>query len=125
MVVFNLSDWRSGDVDAIDEASRAADAWRVIQRSPDSITIDRGTDTTLSAQTVAIEYGNTSTESRSDGAGQTSQSDVIVFGIRNHATLTDTDIEQGDQFEWNGHFFRVVEVRLLPGEIQATAVAYG
>lgn len=126
----NFNAWRtSGDnalSSSIDEASRAASIWALINRDPVSITIKRGSST-LSAQTVRVTINN------SDDGQQGGQSDAvsgkrgaIIFGIRNHATLTDTDIAIGDMFsldydeDGNGdEIHRVVNIVHIPGGIEA------
>lgn len=109
--------WIGGNTSAIDEETRAAQAWRRIQRSSESITVKRA-GVKQSAITVRIEHGNGAnalrTENRVNVTGQ-----VVVFGIRNHASLADTDIQAGDKFVWEQREYEVRTLTLVPGEIQA------
>lgn len=113
--------------DQINVSQRAEDAWRRINRHPSSIAFDRK-GTLLADQTVRVEYSSSVTERSSDGAGRSSKRDVVIFGVRDHAIVADTDIQRGDTF-WvqvsaeKRQQFRVVDVLLLPGEIQAGAEA--
>lgn len=105
---------------APDAEVRAALAWQRIMDNPTSITVLRGS-TTLSAQTVRIEHRNLPAEVPG-GAGTASTRRAIVFGVRGHASITDTDLKKGDRFVLNGsQEYRVIDVVRYPGEIQATA----
>lgn len=114
---------------AIAAGPRAAAAWARIQDKPTSITIKRGS-TTLAAQTVRVEFSSTVREVQGS-TGISSKRDAIIFGIRDHDSLPDTDIQRGDQFAIKddegtvlGHY-RVVDVILTIGEKQARAEVYG
>lgn len=103
---------------AIDEAPRAATAWTRILEKPTSVTIKRETGATIAAQTVRIEASNTVREIAAT-TGKSSSRDVIVFGIKGHPTLPDTDIRQGDRFAVAGTQYRVVDLVLTLGSKQA------
>jgi hypothetical protein len=60
---------------------------------------------------MAITDGN--------GNARTIRIDIVVIGIRNHATLTDTDILKDDEFGISGVRYRVLDVLLFAGEKQA------
>lgn len=116
---------------------RAADAWSRIQRNPVSVAFTRprvvtktGTTpaTVLAAQTVRIESDNRA--SAEDGiAGTAPIRQAIVYGICNHATLPDTDMEEGYTFAYQGDAYRCIDVKLVPsgrpGEKQGTFVVNG
>lgn len=106
-------------------ASRAADAWSRITDKPASISIYRDRtrttpDETLDPQTVRLEFSSTVREALGEG-GRSSIRDLIVFGIKGHASIPDTDIRRGDVFEHDGNRYRVVDVLTTTGEVQARA----
>jgi hypothetical protein len=101
---------------------RAADAWQRIQYKPSSITIKRGA-TTLAAQTVRVEANSTTVEVVGQGGGDSSENTVTAFGIRDHATLPNTNIQRDDVFSWNGIRHKVKHIIFQTGEIQALCEA--
>jgi len=101
---------------AISAEKRANLAWRLIQRNPTAITLYRGS-AYLAAQTVRITFDATSTEVRE--AGEATLRDGVIFGVRDHPTATDTNIQTGDRFNVNGQIYEVMDVILLPGSVQA------
>ncbi len=99
---------------------RASAAWNRIQDKPTSVTVLRGNET-LAAQTVRLEYRAMPGEA-AGGAGLASVRRVVVFGVRDHATAANTDLKKGDRFVLNGsQEYRVIDVVVYPGELQATA----
>lgn len=103
----------------IDDALRASRVWALIQRNPTSITLKRGSST-LSAQTVRIEISNSGgTERSAESSAVSGERMAIIYGIRNHATLSDTDIQTGDMLAINGEAHRVTSVINVPGGIEA------
>lgn len=109
-----------GNSEAISSSDRAVDAWNRILRNPSSVEFVRG-QTVLDAQSVRIEFDNqVKSEIKGDGAGTSSRRDAVIFGVKNHPSVTDTDIARGDKFAVNGQRYRVVQVIAVPGEIQAT-----
>lgn len=117
----------TGDLAALPtemEATRAALAWRRINDKPTSVTFRTPAGVTLSAQTVRIESANTASEAMSD-AGLAPERYVIIFGIRNHATLTNTDMQEGYTFNYLNDQYRIIDTILTLGEIQGTAEARG
>lgn len=115
-----LNDWLGqvdGTLSPISAPDRAALAWRRINRNPSAITIRRGT-ADLPAQTVRLEANNDAR--RQDGMIVTvGRQYWTVFGIRDHATLPDTDIERSDRFDVEDRTFEVIALLTPPGEIQA------
>lgn len=102
----------------ISQQDRAIRAWMRIQRDPSSIDIVRNA-TTLAAQTVRLEFDNTNAPADSEH-GRGSRRTLTVFGVRNHPTVADTDIEESDRFSVNGSIYRVSDVNsVVPGEVQA------
>jgi hypothetical protein len=114
----NINNYIGGE--AIDEAPRAVTAWGRIQEKPSTITVRRETGAMVAAQTVRVEYGAFGSEVDS-ATGKASDRGLIVFGIKGHPTLPDTDIERGDKFMLDGVQFRVVDLVLTLGSIQAYA----
>lgn len=105
----------------ISATSRAADAWRRISDKPTSITLVRD-DVAQAAQTVRIEY-SVAFKEPSGGAGQLAVGTATVFGINDHATLADTDLQRNDQFLVDDTIYVVQQVVKLPGEVQARCEA--
>jgi hypothetical protein len=102
-------------------AAIASDAWVRINDKPSSISILRNdTLPLMAAQTVRIERGAIG-DTASGGAGETMITGVNIFGVRDHQTVADTDIQRGDTFDLDGVLYQVTNVNLtLPGEIQAS-----
>lgn len=118
----DVTSWLGGGA-AIDPAPRAIAAWTRIQHKPSAIQLKRhGVSGLMAAQTVRIEYSDTRGGSEVTGAGgKSSQQYLIIFGIRDHPTLPDTDIKRGDQLTIEGLQLRIIETVLTLGEIQAKA----
>lgn len=102
------------------EQSRADAAWSRIQAKPSSVVIARGASTTLAAQMVRLEYSTQMPSEPSGSAGMSSKQTVILFGVRGHATVADTNVVRGDRFAVSGVQYRVVAVVPTLGEVQAT-----
>lgn len=111
--------WRS------DPAARAAEAWQRIEEQTVTVTIRRGT-ATLAAQTVRVEPGDSAREDLDLRRGLNVMPGVqraVVFGVRQHPTVADTDIERGDRFVIGATEFEVIAVIAAPGEVQALCEA--
>jgi len=119
----NINAWLGQGNEAISATNRAVDAWNRIQRNPSVILLVRGkTATSLPAQSVRIEFDNTvSRDIDGEGAGKSSARGAKLFGVKDHPTVTDTDIARGDKFSLNEQKYRIVQIIAVPGEIQATA----
>lgn len=105
----------------------ATDAWQRIQEKPSAIAIYRDKtrttpEQTLDPQTVRLEFSNTVREVGGEG-GRTSVRDLIVFGVNGHETVVDTDIKRNDVFEYDGVRYRVMDIVITTGEVQARAEA--
>lgn len=124
----NFEAWL-GTIDSslqVDEGDRAALALSRINDNPamkQSIQITRdGGATFEAAQTVRVEFLRTPREisiTDNNNTARTIRIDCVVFGIRNHATLADTDILKDDEFGIDGVRYRVLDVLLFAGEKQA------
>jgi hypothetical protein len=106
------------------EQKRAAAAWKRINEKPQSITLRTAVGVDRAAQTVRLEVDNRASES-SSAAGAAPKMHVIVYGIRNHATLANTAMAEGDRFNYAGDAYRIVDIILQTGEIQGVAEAVG
>ncbi len=112
-----------------DDAARAADMWTRIQDQP-SVIVIRREGAMLAAQTVRIEMGDTAREDLDVRRGLNVTPGVqraVVFGMRGHATVADTDIQRADRFVVNGFAdateFEVIGVIAVGGEAQAMCEA--
>jgi hypothetical protein len=107
------------------DSSRAASLWRIISRDPRSIVLTRN-GTELAVQTVRIEHDN-STRVVDTPIGRVNVQSVKVYGVVNHETVADTDIQTGDRFWLDAGTaqpkseYEVRQVIRLPGQIQALA----
>lgn len=125
----NLSAWLSdaGDLAATPtatEAQRAALAWRRINDKPTEVAFRTPAGTTLDAQTVRIEPDSVAGMATSEvGAGQVRK--AVVFGVRNHATQSDTVMDDGYRFVLDGDEYRCVGILKTLGEIQGYFEATG
>lgn len=118
----DLDAWLADNDNAPKASQRAVYAWRRIQDKPTVITINRE-GVTLPAQTVRIEYNETERVMTGEANGTSSSRDVILFGVKNHPTVADTDLKYGDRFAHNGQMFKVIFVITSIGEIQANCEA--
>lgn len=116
--------WVADDVIGVMSAeTRAALAWRRISDRPTSIIITRA-KTQIAAQTVRIEWDNTATDHLNPAVNTiTAVQKATVFGVRDHATEPDTDIQRSDRFRIEGVDYQVVSIMTPPGEVQAICEA--
>lgn len=124
-----LQSWTTGIVDSprqrvINEQKRAAQAWRRIQEKPMSVVFKNSANQKLPGQVVRVESDNTATPSMST-VGSAPKRKVIVYGIRNHATLPNTDIKENYVFVYDGDQYRCIDIIITLGEIQTIWEAYG
>jgi len=105
---------------SVDASWRAVNMWQHIQDRPSTISARRGV-TILPAQTVRIEQ--TPGGEVSGVAATAALRNVTVIGIVDHPTQTDTDLQRGDHFVYLGVEYRVTDVVVYPGCLQASAEA--
>jgi hypothetical protein len=112
-----------------DESARAVEAWVRIQERATVITIRRGGET-LDAQTVRIEMSDGGREDLNlrrglDASAATTPGvqRAVVFGVRQHPTVADTNIERGDRFVVGATEFEVIGVITGVGGVQAVCEA--
>lgn len=108
----------------VTEEQRAALAWRRINDKPTEVAFRTPAGVTLSAQMVRIEPDSVAGMATSEaGAGQVRK--AVVFGVRNHATVTDTIMDDGYRFVLDGDEYRCVGILKTLGEIQGYFEATG
>ena len=119
----DFADWLHADSPA-DESLYAARAWNLILRNPVELVFKRG-NTMLETQTVRVEYDNEESPIQGSSGAQGSRRDVIVYGVKNHPNedVLDTDIKRGDQFSYLGRHFKVTDVIVNLGSVQAMTEA--
>lgn len=101
---------------------RAALAWRRINDKKTSIVFKTPAGTTIAAQDVRLEWGDMVQESTS-AAGAASVRPLIIFGVKDHPTVSATQIKEGYRFIYLNAEYRVTDVIYSIGEVQATAEA--
>lgn len=128
-MTISLSAWLSdaGDLVGIPTATeqlRAALAWRRINDKPSSVAFKTPAGVTLAAQTIRVESDSSASPATSE-AGMAPTRKVVLFGVRNHATVADTIVDEGYRFVGGGDEYRVVAIINTLGEVQALAEASG
>jgi hypothetical protein len=108
----------------IDTSIKAAEALRRISARPAQAVFRTPNGARLTAQTVRIESDNTATPGEST-AGSAPVRKVIVYGIKNHPTLPDTNMREGYVFVYEGDEYKCVDVISTRGEIQGIWEATG
>ena len=106
------------------QTDRATLAWNRISQKPSSITFKKPNGTTLAAQTVRVEVNNNASMAMELNTGGPVRG-LVIFGIRGHATLTDSDIREGYRFIYDNDEYRIIDTILTLGEIQANAEQTG
>ncbi len=105
--------------------ARAADVWRRIQDQPSVISIRRAGEA-LDPQTVRIEFSDQAREDLDVRRGLNVTPGVqraVVFGVRDHPTVADTDIQRADRFVIGATEYEVIGVIAAAGEVQAVCEA--
>jgi len=125
----DLQSWITGIIATprsrtIREQIFAAESWRRIQENPLMVIFKNSSGVKLPGQAVRVESDNTATPSMST-AGTAPKRKVIVYGIRNHATLPNTDIKENYVFVYEGDQYRCIDIIPTLGEIQTIWEAYG
>lgn len=110
----------TSETDVTHEALWAAAAWRRINDMPTSVTFTTSGGTVLAAQTVRLELSSSGRDVASP-AGTQQARELTIFGVRDHETVTDTDVKSGYTFVLNNNQYRVLDVVNSLGEVQARA----
>jgi hypothetical protein len=105
----------------ISPRTRAIDIWRSIQGAPFVVTFKTPTGT-LAAQTIRIAYDDSATEPAS-AAGLGAVRPLLLFGVRDHPSQSDTNMKEGYRFVYLNREYTVLDVIVLPGEIRARGEA--
>ena|SRR5215204_5166721 len=105
-------------------AQRAQDAAKRIGEKPTSVVFKTAAGATLPAQVLRLEYDNRATLASST-AGAAPRMNLILYGIRGHPSLVDSDIKEGYRFNFGNDSYSIVDVILQLGEVQGIAVATG
>lgn len=113
------------DTEAIAETERATLAWSRIQDKPSTVSFKTTTGAILGAQTVRIEPDDKATAEGSESGMTGHMRYCIIFGVINHDTVTDTDMEEGYRFVLNNDEYRVMDVLITLGSIQGNAESSG
>lgn len=118
----------------IDGARRAQRAWKRIGRLPTPVVFLRPRivlgdgsvtpESALPVQTVRIESDNRASVTAGE-AGSAPTRKVIVYGIQDHPSQPDTDMEEGYTFSLENDLYRCIDVLSLPGERQGIFEAVG
>jgi hypothetical protein len=122
--MINFDAWLTGSGLPIASADRAALAYSRILDKPTVITLKPATGANRAAQTLRVELDNRASLA-SSAAGAAPQMNVILYGIRGHATLADHVMAEGDRFILNGDSYRISDIILQIGEIQGIGIATG
>jgi len=107
----------------IPKATRALDVWRSIQGNSTTVTFRRLDGTNAAEQTVRLEY--ISVSEADSAAGQGALRKLMIFGVRDHPTVANTDMKKGYRFNYLGKQYTVldVEVKQGGGEVMAEVKA--
>lgn len=112
----------------VSETSRAISAWNRITDKPTVILVRRAVDPQQSDLgvvtheiTVRIEYDNESDEYLTLPQGNNIMGEAIVFGVRNHPSVPDTDLQRDDEFTYFNKNFRIINFTETLGELQFLA----
>jgi len=107
----------------INGEARAERAWKRIQRSPSRVVFVRN-GVTQAVQTLRVELGNGGS-SVGLPTGTIGVQGGVIYGIRDHKTLPDTNVKRLDRVVIEGKEYTVETIVKPPGEIQAFVVARG
>ena len=122
MVNFNA--WRSSHKTSINPADRAVSMEVIAHRDLVSIVIERGDPAEeLEAQTVRIEFDDTPPQQPTVPVTNLRVSRCIVYGVVDHPTEPNTDIQESDRFWRNGKQYEVKQIIRVPGQVQAQCEA--
>lgn len=122
-----MSDFNSwlSDTEPISEPDRAALAYSRILDKPSVVAFKTPADVVLAAQTVRVEPDDRASDMR-DSAGMTGPMRYcVIFGVVNHDTITDTDMQEGYRFILDNDEYRITDVIVTLGSIQGNAESSG
>lgn len=102
----------------------AALAWAAILDKPSDVQFVTALGQVLAPQTVRLESSNRAAAQQS-AAGTAPLRQLVIFGVRGHATVADTDMQEGYTFVWDKDEYSCVDVIVTIGEIQGIWQASG
>jgi hypothetical protein len=104
------------------QETRANDTARRIAEKTSSIVVIRA-GATLAAQNVRLDPLGAPGEQTSD-PGTVARARMLVMGYKDHATITDTNLQRGDRFKVGGVMYDVIDLTLgISGRLLAFAEA--
>ena len=118
----SLDNWTYHSTITISAAARASAAWKRIADRPSNIVLKRK-GVVVPAQTVRIEHDDTARDTTGTNT-TTGMQIVVIFGVRNHAFIPDTDIRRGDRVVIDNIEYNCVALMTPPGEVQAICEAH-
>lgn len=113
----NLNAWLTSGTPPL-AVDRANDAWQRIQDKPSTVAVWRG-GSFHHNETVRVEWDNSTNVIPQAENTVAAITQLIVFGINGHETLTNTDIKEGDEVWLSGEGYQVRDVLITTGELQA------
>lgn len=122
-----MSDFNSWliNLEAISEPNRATLAWSRINEKPSTVSFKTTTGAILAAQVVRIEPDDKATAESAESGMTGHMRYCIIFGVINHDTVTDTDMEEGYRFVLNNDEYRITDVLVTLGSVQGNAESSG
>lgn len=93
----------------LDDVTDATGVAEIIAQKPTSITVQRQSGA-LSAQTVRLDLLSSVASDVNSGPVTLGTMRVLLLGYRNHPTITDTNVQRGDTFAYDGQRYRVTQV---------------
>lgn len=120
--MLNWGHWLSQGGESINAGERAIAAWSRIQRDAVSVVLVRG-GVNLTAQTVRVVVDTGRAQVSEDGMTTAATRTATLFGVRNHPTVANTDVQRGDLLRLSDGLYKVVAVTHRIGEVQATCEA--
>jgi hypothetical protein len=117
--------WLAADTDAITEPERAALAYSRILDKPSVVAFQTPSGATLANQTVRVEPDDRASMMRDSGGMTGPMRYCVVFGVVNHDTITDTDMQEGYRFILDNDEYRITDVIVTLGSIQGNAEVLG
>jgi hypothetical protein len=104
-------------------SDRANDAWQRISDKPSTVAVWRG-GSYHHDEIVRVEWGNSTNVLPGNISPNTvtSVTEVVLFGVNGHATVTNTDIVEGDEINLSGQSYQVKDALITTGELQARCV---
>ena len=102
----------------------ASVAWATILDKPSDVVFITPLGLTLPSQKVRLESANRATVQQS-ASGMGPLRELVIFGVRGHATVADTDMQEGYIFVYDKDEYTCVDVIVDIGEIQGIWQASG